>query len=299
MVKKILQIILLMIFGLLISDSVVAQDEEAIDEPDAEAEIELTDEEVAELLTRVDRFYIDQDMASLNVDINVYRDPSGRINDRNISEGDPARIAGLGAIVSHFRYEYPEYYSLKIMGQTLAGSEVPEDQTFFSMMLPLPGAPIYTEEIQERFRIRFDKVDEVEGVPAYKIRFYAIDPDNEFFNSISYYIEIEKEVILRIDSSFDNGWYTGIAEGNFFYDEWQGKYLPVYGHGSVLFYPDRRFNIWGKWYRWDWMDEEELAASQAEMAEETIDDAPADESNVEEELPSEEDNVTDDGGSST
>ena len=236
-----------------------AQDEEIVEE-----EIELSDEEIAEILTRVDRFYIDQDMASLTVDVDIYRDPSNRLNERNIREGNPSRIAGLSTIISHFRYEYPEFYQLKVMGEVLAGSEVPPEQTFFSQLLPMPGAPIFTEDIRERFRISYEGVEEVDNREAYKFRYFARDRDLEFFNYIVYYIDIEREVILRVDSAFDNGWYIGTGAGNYYYDDWMGKYLPVYGHGSVLFYPNRRFNVWGRWYMFDWLTEEEWETRRAE-----------------------------------
>jgi len=58
-------------------------------------------------------------------------------------------------------------------------------------MLPMPGAPIYTEDLRERFRIRYEGTDEVDGVPVYKIRYTAEDRDAEFFNYIVYYIDIE------------------------------------------------------------------------------------------------------------
>src|SRR3990170_6383099 len=58
-------------------------------------EITLTDEELTALLERVDRFYIDQEIASLTVDIDIYRDPSHRLNDVNIRTGNPSGIAGL------------------------------------------------------------------------------------------------------------------------------------------------------------------------------------------------------------
>ncbi len=224
----------------------------------SEEEVELTDEEVAELLTRVDRFFADQDMYNLTVDVDIYRDPSRRLDEQNIRSGDPSRIAGLSTIVGHFRYEYPEFYELKIMGQVLAGSEVPEDQTFFSQLLPMPGAPIFTEDLRERFCIRFDGMGEVEGREAYMIRYSALDRDNEFFDYIVYYIDTEYEVILRVESAFDNVWYAGVGRGNYYYDEWLGKYLPVYGHGTVLFYPNRSHNVWGRWYRWDWQSAEAL-----------------------------------------
>jgi len=254
-----------MIFALLINaglfNHAVAQDEMA-ENPDDE--LVLSEEELVELLTNVDRFYIDQDMARVMVEVDVYRDPSNRLNDRNIREGDPGKIAGLSTIVGHFVYEYPEFYELKTMGMTLAGSEVPPDQTFYSQLLPMPGAPIFTEDIRERFRIVFEGVDEVDSRSVYRIRYTAIDREKEFFNSIVYFIDIEREVILRVDSSFDNGWYVGTGAGNFYYDKWMGKYLPIYAHGNVLFYPNRRYNVWGRWYRFNWMTEEELAASMEE-----------------------------------
>ena len=231
---------------------------------ESDEEIELTDEELGELLTRIDRFYIDQGMARISVDVDVYRDPSNRLNSQNVRTEDPSRIAGLSTIVSHFTYEYPEFYELAIMGYVLAGSDVPPDPTFFSQAVPLPGAPIFTHSLQERFTIRFEGTTEVEERPAYKIRYYAKDRDNEFFDYIVYYIDIDREVLLRAEGAFDNVWYKGIAEGNFYYREWKGKYLPEYGHGSVLFYPSRRFNIWGRWYRWDWKSPEDLEAEETE-----------------------------------
>lgn len=227
-----------------------------------EEEIELSDEEVAELLTRVDRFFIDQDMADLSVDVDIYRDPSRRLNDENIRTGNPSHIAGLSTIVSHFAYRAPEFYELKIMGYVLAGSEVPEDQTFFSQLLPMPGAPIFTEDIRERFFIRFDGTDEVEGRQAYRIRYSALDRENEFFDYLVYFIDMEQPVILRVESAFDNVFYQGTGRGNYYYDEWLGKYLPIYGHGTVLFYPNRNFNVWGRWYQWNWRTPEELEAEQ-------------------------------------
>jgi hypothetical protein len=227
---------------------------------DTAVQVSLTEEEMTTLLTNVDRFYIDQDMARVMVDVDVYRDPSNRLNNQNIRQGDPSEIAGLSTIVSHYVYEFPGFYELKIMGQVLAGSEVPPDQIFFSQMLPMPGAPIFTDDLRERFRITFEGMDEVDGRDVYKIRYSANDRDAEFFNYIVYFIDIEREVILRVDSSFDNGWYAGTGAGNFYYDDWMGKYLPIYGHGSVLFYPNRRYNVWGRWYRFNWLTEEELEA---------------------------------------
>jgi len=250
-----------------------------VEEPDAEVEeeeIDLTDEEVAELLTRVDSFFIDQDMADLSVDVDIYRDPSRRLNDQNIRTGNPSHIAGLSTIVSHFSYRAPEFYELKIMGYVLAGSEVPEDQTFFSQLLPMPGAPIYTEDIQERFFIRFDGTDEVEGRQAYRIRYSALDRENEFFDYLVYFIDMEQPVILRVESAFDNLYYQGTGRGNYYYDEWLGKYLPIYGHGTVLFFPNRNFNVWGRWYQWNWrtpeeLEAEEMEADQSETEESTTD----------------------------
>ncbi len=224
---------------------------------DAAEEVELSDEELAALMTRVDRFFIDQDMADLTVDVDIYRDPSNRLDERNIREGNPSRIAGLSTIVSHYAYEYPDYYLLTIMGEVLAGSEAPEERTFFSQLLPMPGAPIYTQDIRDRFDISFQGMDEVEGVPVYKIRFGAKDRDTEFFDYIIYYIGVDPEVVLRVESAFDNLWYVGSGRGNFYYDNWLGKYLPIYGHGTVTFYPNRRFNVWGRWYRWSWQTAEE------------------------------------------
>lgn len=237
-----------------------------VDETDEEEyaeEIELTEEEVVELLTRVDRFFIDQDMANLTVDVDIYRDPSRRLNEDNIRSGNPSRIAGLSTIVSHFTYRAPQFYELKIMGHVLAGSEVPEDQTFFSQLLPMPGAPIFTEDLQERFFIRYDGTDEVEDRPVYRIRYSALEPEDEFFDYLVYFIDREREVILRVESAFDNVFYQGTGRGNYYYDEWLGKYLPIYGHGTVIFYPNRNFNVWGRWYSWDWQTPEELEAIEA------------------------------------
>jgi len=237
-----------------------------VDETDGEeyaGEIELTEEEVAELLTRVDRFFLDQDMANLTVDVDIYRDPSRRLNEDNIRSGNPSRIAGLSTIVSHFTYRAPEFYELKIMGHVLAGSELPEDQTFFSQLLPMPGAPIFTEDLQERFFIRYDGTDEVEDRPTYRIRYSALEPEDEFFDYLVYFIDQEREVILRVESAFDNVFYQGTGRGNYYYDEWLGKYLPIYGHGTVIFYPNRNFNVWGRWYSWDWQTPEELEAIEA------------------------------------
>ncbi len=271
---------LLLLFGLLtlapVSRSAIAQDEVQTDELEgsAEEEIELTDEKLDELLTRVDRFYYDQGMARLTVDVDIYRDPSNQLNENNIREGDPSRIAGLSTIISHYAYRHPGFYELKIMGQVLAGSEVPPDQTFFSQLLPMPGAPIYTENLRERFRIRFERVVEIDNRPVYKIRYTARDRDAEFFNYIVYYIDIEHEVLLKVDSSFDNEWYAGTGAGDFYYDSWRGKYLPVYGHGRVLMYPNRRYNVWGRWYRWNWQSPEELEAS-SEAEESLVDETEA------------------------
>ena len=244
--------------------AIFAQDEVVAD---SESEIMLSDEELDALLTRVDSFFIDQDMADLTVDIDIFRDPSNRLNDRNIREGDPSRIAGLTTIVSHFSYTWPDYYALTIMGQLLAGSELPEDASFFSQMLPLPGAPIYTDDLRERFRIRYMGTGEIDGVPVYKVRYTANDRDVEFFNNIVYYIGIEREVILRVESTFESPWYAGNADGDFYYDEWLGKYLPIYGHGSVLFYPNRGSNVWGRWYNWSWTEAEEEGEETEEPAE--------------------------------
>ncbi|MCX6645053.1 MAG: hypothetical protein NTY09_01640 [bacterium] len=220
--------------------------------------------ELDALLTRVDRFFIDQDMADLTVDIDVYRDPSNRLNDRNIREGDPSDIAGLTTLISHYAYTWPDYYELMVMGEMLAGSELPADTSFFSQMLPLPGAPIYTEDLRARFRIRFMGTDEVDGVPVYKVRYTAVDRDTEFFNYIDYFIGIGREVILRVESTFESPWYYGNAGGDFYYDEWLGKYLPIYGHGSVLYYPNHSSDVWGRWYNWDWKSAEEAAADSGE-----------------------------------
>jgi hypothetical protein len=198
-------------------------------------------------------------MGWVNVDVDIYRDPSNRLNSENIREGNPSMIAGLSTIVSHYAYSYPDFYELKIMGEVLAGSEIPPDRTFFSSALPMPGAPIYTEDLRSRFRITCDGTGEVEGQPVYLIRYSAIDRETEFFDYIVYFIDIERSVILRVESSFDNLWYKGIGGGNYYYDNWMGKYLPIYGHGEVLFYPNRRINVWGKWYRWDWGEDEEAA----------------------------------------
>lgn len=242
--------------------STVAQD---IDE-DVTEEITLSDEELDALLTRVDRFFIDQDMADLTVDVGIYRDPSNRLNEDNIRDGDPSRIAGLTTLVSHYAYTWPDFYELVIMGQLLAGSEIPADSSFFSHLLPIPGAPIYTGELKERFRIRFRGTDEINGEPVYKIRYTAVDQDVEFFNYLVYYISIEHECVVRVESTFESPWYHGNGDGDFYYDEWLGKYLPIYGHGSILFYPNRRSNVWGRWYNWDWVGAEEAAV---ELEEET------------------------------
>ncbi len=256
---------------LFISWSAVAQDSDVEITDDAEIgeveEFDLTDEELDALLTRVDGYFFDQDMANLTVDIDIYRDPSNRLNEENIREGNPSRIAGLSTIVSHFDYEWPDFYQLKIMGQILAGSEMPADATFFSQILPLAGAPIYSEDLQERFHIRFEKLDDVDGTPTYKIRYSARNRDVEFFDYIVYYIGVEREVILRVESAFDNGWYVGTGQGNYYYDDWLGKYLPIYGHGSVLFYPNRRYNVWGKWYRWNWETPEEIEVDEVDESE--------------------------------
>lgn len=248
--------LMLLILPLLAQDGTeVASDEETA----SEDEITLTDEEIDALLTRVDNFFYDQDMAGLTVDIDILRDPSNRLNDDNIRDANPARIAGLSTIISHFTYNWPEFYELKVMGETLASSELPTDQTFFSQLLPMPGAPIYTESLRGRFKITFEGTDEVDGTDVYKIRYYAVDHEIEFFNYIMYYISIEDSTILKVESSFDNYWYVGTGQGNFYYDDWLGKYLPIYGHGTVVFQnPVRRFNVWGRWYRWNWQSAEEL-----------------------------------------
>lgn len=261
---------LLVLLFVLVPGIISSQDEE-VEEAETTAlesedgKIDLTDEELDILLTNVDRFFLDQGMANLTVDVAIYRDPSNRLNERNIRTGDPSRIAGLSTIVSHFRYAYPDFYELKIMGEVLAGSNVPTDRTFFSQLLPLPGSPIYTEDIQERFFIRFDGTDEVDGIPVYRVRYSALDGETEFFDFIVYFIDVEREVILRVESIFDNGWYVGTGQGNFYYDEWLGKYLPIYGHGSVFFQPNRNFNVWGRWYSWDWDSEEETGSDENEV----------------------------------
>jgi len=263
--KRLLHLGLLILIGCVwlmpLGDVVSAQDADetatAEAQGDAAEEVELSDDELAALMTRVDRFFIDQDMADLTVDVDIYRDPSNRLDERNIREGNPSRIAGLSTIVSHYAYEYPDYYLLTIMGEVLAGSEAPEERIFFSQLLPMPGAPIYTQDIRDRFDINFQGMDDVEGVPVYKVRYSAKDRDTEFFDYIIYYIGVEPEVILRVESAFDNLWYVGSGRGNFYYDNWLGKYLPIYGHGTVSFYPNRRFNVWGRWYRWNWQTAEE------------------------------------------
>ena len=235
-------------------------DTDSSDNPAVETEerFEMSDEELDALLIRVDRFFIDQDMANLTVDVDIYRDPSNRLNERNIREGDPSRIAGLTTIVSHFAYTWPGFYELRVMGHLLAGSELPADASFFSQILPLPGAPIYSEETQERFFIRFEALDEIDGDPVYRVRYSANDRDIEFFNYIVYYISVEREVILRVETTFETPWYEGTGNGDFYYDDWLGKYIPIYAHGSVLFYPNRRTNVWGRWYRWDWDEPEDI-----------------------------------------
>jgi len=273
----ILLVLFLFVSGIPVSaqDEIDDVDDVGICEDEGIEEIDLTDEELDALLTRVDRFFIDQDMAQVNVDVDVYRDPSGRLNERNIREGDPSRIAGLSTIVSHYAYEHPGFYELKIMGEALAGSDLPPNSTFFSQLIPLPGAPIYTETIRERFLIRFDGTEEVNGVQAYRIRYSAIDRDTEFFNWIVYFIDIEREVILRVESTFDNTWYVGSGEGNFYYEEIDGKYLPLYGNGDVFFQPNRHFTIWGKWYMWDYLTPEEVEAQNEEPETVTDDQAEA------------------------
>jgi hypothetical protein len=221
----------------------------------------LSEEEMNELLTRVDAFFTDQDMMDLTVDLDLFRDPSGRLNSKNIRETNPSRLAGLSTIICHYVYTAPAYYQLTIMNEVLAGSDVPPDRTFYSQLLPMPGAPIFTADIRSRFTIRSEGMEDVEGIPAYKIRYTAKDYETEFFDYLVYYIEPNRKVILRVQGSFDNVWYKGVADGNFYYDEWLGKYLPIYGHGSVLNYPDQRMNIWGRWYKWKWRSAEELAES--------------------------------------
>jgi hypothetical protein len=218
----------------------------------------LSEEDMNELLTRVDAFFTDQDMMDLTVDVDLFRDPSGRLNSENIRESNPAQLAGLSTIVSHYRYTAPAYYQLTIMGEVLAGSDVPPDRTFYSQLLPMPGAPIFTADIRSRFTIRCEGMEDVDDIPTYKIRYAAKDYDTEFFNYLVYYIEPKRKVILRVEGSFDNVYYKGVADGNFYYDEWLGKYLPIYGHGSVLNYPDRRMNIWGRWYKWKWRTAKDL-----------------------------------------
>jgi len=251
--------ILVCMFFLLVMLPVFAQDTDVEDESSADDEITLTDEEIDALLKRVDRFYFDQDMAGLTVDVDILRDPANRLNEDNIRDPNPGRLAGLSTIISHYSYNWPGFYQLKVMGQVLASSELPPDQTFFSQILPLPGAPIYSDDIKERFRIEFQGVGEVDGVEAYMIRYNAIDRETEFFNYLTHYISIEEEILLRVESSFDNYWYVGSGSGNYYYDHWLGKHLPIYGHGTVTFLnPVRRFNVWGRWYRWDWQTAEEL-----------------------------------------
>ena len=235
----------------------------------AEQKSTFTDEELATLLTRVDRSFVDQDMASFTVDVNLYRDPSNRLNSENIRESNPSDLAGLSTIVSHYTYCFPDYYQLVIMGEVLAGSDVPPDRTFYSQLIPMPGAPIFMEDIRSRFTIRYEGIDEVDGIRTYRIRYTSLDRDTEFFDYLVYYIDIERSVILRIEGAYDNYWYVGTAEGNFYYDNWLGKYLPIYAHGSVLIYPNRRLNLWAKWYRWDWQTQEEIAAQNAGDASET------------------------------
>ncbi len=258
-------ILLLMLFSWGVIAHAQDEPESADDEVEAvEEEFDLTDEELDAILTNVDRFFIDQDIASLRVDVDIYRDPSNRLNERNIRSDNPSSIAGLSTIISHYTYEYPEFFELKIMGQVLAGSEVPSDRTFFSQLLPMPGAPIYTDDIRERFRITFESLAELEGTEVYKIRYSALDRDTEFFDYILYFIDVELEVILRVESYFDNGWYVGSGAGEYFYDDFRGKFLPVYGHGSVFFMPNRSYNVWGRWYMWDWQSPEEAGLDESE-----------------------------------
>ena len=239
--------------------NLIAQDErDSSGESEAAEEIKLSDEELATILQKVDGFYYNQSIARADVDVDIYRDPSNRLNDKNIREGNPGSIAGLSTMVSHFIYQWPDFYSLTIMGEVLAGSKVPADSTFFSCVLPLPGAPIFTDEIRKRFRISYEGTEEINGIGAYKIRYSAIDRDKEFFDYVTYYIDIDRNVLLRVESSFDNVFYSGSGEGDFYYRNMHGKYLPEYGHGNVLFYPNRRFNIWAKWYKWDTKTPEEL-----------------------------------------
>lgn len=247
-------------------------DTDSSDNPidETEERYEMSDEELDALLTRVDRFFIDQDMANLTVDVDIYRDPSNRLNERNIREGDPSRIAGLTTLVSHFAYTWPDFYELRILGHLLAGSELPADSSFFSQLLPLPGAPIYTEELQERFFIRFEALDEIEGEPVYRIRYSANDRDVEFFNYLVYYISVEREVILRMETTFETPWYEGTGNGDFYYDEWLGKYLPIFAHGRVLFFPNRRTNVWGRWYRWDWDEPEDITPAEEPPSDDII-----------------------------
>jgi hypothetical protein len=237
---------------------------QALEAPVSTEPVELTDEQLAALLTKVDRFFVDQGMAGLTVDVDLYRDPSNRLNSQNIRESNPSSLAGLTTIVSHYAYKFPTYYQLTIMGEVLAGSEVPPDRTFYSQLIPMPGAPIFTDDIRSRFTIRFEGEDTVENVPAYRIRYSAKDPANEFFDYIVYYIDPVKTDILRVEGSFDNLYYRGVAEGNFYYDDWLGKYLPIYAHGNVLMYPDRRYNLWAKWHGWKWQTEEDLKSQAGE-----------------------------------
>jgi hypothetical protein len=242
-------------------ETVPPADETSVDAPT------MTDEQLEVLMTSVDRFFIDQDIADLTVDLDVYRDPANRLNSDNIKESNPGTIAGLCTIVSHYMYTFPEFYKLTVLGETLAGSDLPADQTFYSQILPLPGAPIYTESIRERFTVKYIGDDEVENIPVYKVKYTAKDRDKEFFNSITYYIGKDIPRILRMESSFDNTYYKGNADGNFYYDKWLGKYLPIYGHGSMFFQPNKRYNVWGRWRNWDWKSAEEVAQTSTSQTE--------------------------------
>ncbi len=217
---------------------------------------EISNEELMDIINRADSFFTSQDIENMAVDIVIYRDPGKELTLDDLKSGDVAYKARFSPIISHYFYESPGWYLLRMMGMDVIRSETVPDKPVFTNLLPLPGGQINIPSIMDNYDIEYLGTGEINERETHMVRISAKNYKEQFIKYSIYEFDTEEGYLSRIESHFDNGYWRGQGSGEFYYRERDGKLLPAYGYGEIFISPFFYVTLWGSWYNWEFNAED-------------------------------------------
>ncbi|MBU1023006.1 hypothetical protein KKB99_01850, partial [bacterium] len=175
-------------------------------------------------------------IGELDSDIKIVFDPSGQYDRDDIEKWNIPK--SVYPWIGHYYYRDGGIFSFKVFGEVIARNDAKTggmESTIVVPVLPLPGGIMTSETVLERYSVRYKGEATEDGNKCNIVRMEAVDPQNEFFSSIEYYIDNKYKVIRKVDFVYDLGIWAGSGEGKFYYKKKKGEMMPSVGHGTVYF----------------------------------------------------------------